>query len=112
MADTYRTPDEKRAWAAHEQRVQAVLDQAVADGVSCLVAIELGESAAVVEQWTNRYWDGLRNQLSDNHPIVNIGGHLVPTEDRLCAINLLLADRIQREADRATTVDGAEGGTR
>lgn len=96
MAETsdYRTPDEEHATAEHDARVQAVLDQAVHDGVSLRMAVILGEPAQVVEQWIDRLWDGLREGLSEEP-----GDH--PTliqEDRLRAIVLLLQDRMEAGA--------------
>ena len=82
----YRTPDEQLVAAAHRARVQLVLDQALTDGTSLMVAIELDEPADVVERWIDRFWDGLRDQLTD--------------EDRLVAIEILLYRRICKERDR------------
>lgn len=106
----YRTPDEEQAQAAHEQRVQAVIEQAVADGVSCSIAITLGEPADVVELWTDRFWDGLRDRLSDDHPVPP-GSNLMADEDRLTAVALLLRERIQAEAAQILRVGGGEGGS-
>lgn len=92
--DDYRTPDEQQATAEHDARVRRVLDQAVSDGVSCRLAILLGEPAEVVEHWTNAIWDGLRDGLSDDpgdHPSLI-------QEDRLCAIVLLLEGRMEEQA--------------
>lgn len=105
----YRTPEEAQAQQAREARVRAVLDQAVADGVSCLVAIALGEPAGVVELWIDRFWDGLRDNLSDQHPDRILGdGSSAPEEDRLTAISLLLADRIHAGAEQLLAPDGGE----
>jgi hypothetical protein len=92
----YRTPEEDQATAAQEVRVRLVLDRAVQDGASCIVAILLGEPADVVERWTNAIWDGLREGLSDANP--HRGTLMI--EDRLAAIVLLLEDRMNREAHK------------
>jgi hypothetical protein len=91
----YRTPEEDQAQAAQKIRVRLVLDQAVQDGVSCKVAMLLGEPADVVEQWTNAIWNTLRDGLSDANP--ERGTLMI--EDRLAAIVLLLEDRMEREAN-------------
>lgn len=91
----YRTPDEDRASAEQDARIQAAFNQAVTDGGSLMAAITLGEPAEVVEMWTNRLWNGLRDNLSDDRPPV---GSLMQ-EDRLAAIVLLLTDRIHAESE-------------
>lgn len=96
MADTgdYRTPEEQQATTEHDARVRQVLDQALADGVSCRMAILLGEPPEVVEHWVNAIWNGLRVGLSDSQP--DRAGLI--QEDRLCAIVLLLEDRMDEHA--------------
>jgi hypothetical protein len=91
----YRTPEEERAQEEHEARIRAVLDRAVIDGGSLLAAMQLGEPAEVVEMWTNRLWNGLRDNLSDDRP----GTETLLQEDRLAAIVLLLTDRIYAESE-------------
>lgn len=92
--DDYRTPDEQQATADHNAHVQKVLDQALSDGVSCRLAILMGAPAEVVEHWTDAIWDGLREGLSDDRP--DRAG--LVQEDRLCAIVLLLEDRMDEQA--------------
>lgn len=82
----YRTPEEDADQAAAANRIAAVLDQARTNATSTMVAIHLGEPADVVEQWIDRTWNGLRDQLDG--------------EDRLQAIMLLLEPESHREADR------------
>lgn len=95
MSD-YRTPEEEQASAAHNARVQAALDQIVKDGISLTVAMQLGEPADVVEEWINRFWNGMRDNLSDDRP--DIAG--MCQEDRLAAIHLLLWPRISAGAEQ------------
>jgi hypothetical protein len=64
----YRTPEEDQAQAAQEVRVRMVLDQVIQNGVSCKVAMLLGEPADVVEQWTNAIWNTLRDGLFRRQP--------------------------------------------
>lgn len=91
----YRTPEETRAAERHNTAVQKVLDQAVHDGASLAVAIRLGEPPDVVEQWVNRLWDGLRDNLAEKPR--HEGGLLI--EDRLTAIVLAIQQRTDAEAD-------------
>jgi len=94
--ENYRTPDEVRAQHKHDTYVRGVLDQAVRDGASLVVAMLLDEPAEVVERWINALWDGLRDGLADERD--RVGHHRLRMEDRLTAIVLLLHDRIQAEA--------------
>jgi hypothetical protein len=96
----YRTPEEERAQDEQAARIRRVLDQATRDGGSLFVAIHLGEPQDVIERWTNRVWDGLRRGLSDNHPQREDCPMLVPDEDRLAAIVLLLEPRAKTVADQ------------
>lgn len=48
----------------------------------------------VVERWTNRLWDGLRDNLLDDRP--DEAG--IRVDDRLAAIVLLLEQRMSDEA--------------
>jgi hypothetical protein len=92
----YRNPEEERATEEHNSYVEKVLDQAVKDGSSLVVAMRLGEPEEVVERWTNALWDGLRDNLRDDRrPIAGI-----LREDRLAAIVVLLTDRMHEEADK------------
>lgn len=93
----YRSPAEWQAQQDHEARVRSVLDQAVADGASCLAAMELDEDTAV-DLWTNRLWDGLRDNLSDLHPDAHPELSIRADEDRLFAIVLLLSDQMHERA--------------
>jgi hypothetical protein len=98
----YRTPEEQWACEERDAHVTAVLEQAVHDGASCVVAIALGEPRDVVERWVDAFWDGLRDGLRDDetdHPSLRMG------EDRLIAISILLADRMQAEADKLLHVE-------
>jgi hypothetical protein len=95
----YRTPAEQAAQAEHEERVRAVLDQAVRDGGSMFAAMALGEPKGVVEMWIDRLWDGLRDNLSDDLPPAHPELTDRPDEDRLYAIVLLLTDRMNAEAE-------------
>lgn len=92
----YRTPDERAETDAHNDRVRAVLNQAVRDGASLRIAIRLREPQEVVDYWIDRLWDGLRDNLSDDHPAA-----MQRMEDRLSAIVLLLTDQIDEVADAA-----------
>jgi hypothetical protein len=98
----YRTPEQRQASAEQDARVRKVLDQAVRDGASCMVAIKLGEPREVVERWLNASWNGLRDGLRDDaitHLSLRLG------EDRLLAIVMLLSDRMQAEADKLLHVE-------
>jgi hypothetical protein len=106
----YRTPEEEQAQQAHEKRVRAVLDRAVTDGISCSVAMTLGEPQQTVEMWTNRLWNGLRDGLCDQHPATHYDGWEVPVEDRLAAIVLLLQDRIDKGATQILAPQHIPGG--
>jgi hypothetical protein len=90
----YRTPDEDRHQAEQVTRIRAVLDQAIHDGAFCKTAMCLDEPQDVVELWTNRIWNRLRNELSD--------------EDRLQAIIVLLDEQITREAKGTLLTVGGE----
>lgn len=90
----YREPEEWQAQDEHEAGVRAVLDKAVHDGASLLVAMELDEPADVVEGWVDALWNGLRDNLSDDGE-ERAGLHM---EDRLTAIAMLLHDRMDDEA--------------
>lgn len=95
----YRTSAEWDAQTKQENRVRAVLDQAVRDGGSMLAAMALGEPQDVVELWVDRLWNGLRDNLSDHRPAPNPELRDRPDEDRLCAIALLLTERMNAESD-------------
>lgn len=94
MSD-YRTPEEWQAAHDDDARIQAVLDQAVADGVSLMLAMHLREPEEVVDLWVDALWDGLRDNLQDDRPDDEYG---LRRDDRLRAIILLLHDRIDRQA--------------
>lgn len=94
-APEYRTPEEARAAERQNTAVRKVLDQAVHDGASLAVAMKLGEPQAVVEQWVDRLWDGLRDNLDDKPR--HEGGLLI--DDRLTAIVISLQQRTDAEAD-------------
>ena len=94
MSD-YRTPEEWQATHDDDTRIQAVLDQAVADGVSLMMAMHLDEPKEVVDHWVDALWDGLRDNLLDDRPEDGSG---LRRDDRLRAIILLLHDRISRDA--------------
>jgi hypothetical protein len=93
----YRTPDEKLLQEMHRARVRTVLDAARADAASIVAAMVLGESTAVVNAWVDRLWNGLRDNLSDNHPADPLSTLRV-TEDRLLAIVMLLEDQARATA--------------
>lgn len=65
----YRTPDEDRTQDATVARIRVVLDQAVLDGASCMVAMALGEPADVAERWIDATWNGLRAGLAGDDPL-------------------------------------------
>lgn len=90
----YREPEEDIAQAAQERRVQAVLDEAVRHGAMLKAAIMLREPTEVVERWIDMFWNGLRENLSDQRP--DFGTKRMRIEDRLTAISLLLTDQIDR----------------
>lgn len=90
----YRTPEEEQASAEHDARIRKVLDRAIGDGVSCRLAMRMGEPPEVVERWVNTLWNGLRESLSDDRP--DVAG--LKQEDRLAAIVMLLRDRMDEEA--------------
>lgn len=94
MSD-YREPEEWQATYTEDARIEAVLDQAVRDGVSLRMAMRLREPAEVVERWVDALWDGLRGNLIDDRPDDGTGMY---RDDRLRAIILLLTDRIDRDA--------------
>lgn len=91
----YRTPDEQQATDEQDARIRAVLDKAVHDGASCVIAMDLGEDPEVVEHWVDAYWNGLRDGLSGDadHPGLR-------SEDALAAIDLLLEAHMRDEADK------------
>jgi hypothetical protein len=98
----YRTPEQRQAGAEQDARVRKVLDQAVRDGASCMVAIRLGEPRKVVERWNDASWNGLRDGLRDDattHLSLRLG------EDRLHAIVMLLGERMRAEADKLLNVE-------
>lgn len=94
----YRTPDEDRAQIENENRINAVLDEAVRNGAMLRAAMLLGEPQPVVEKWVDALWDGLRDGLSDERP--DFGEHRLVIEDRLKAIVMLLTDRIEEAGTR------------
>lgn len=91
----YRSPEEDRLQREVRDRIQTVLDQAVRDGAFLKVAMVLHEESEVVERWVNRLYDGLRDGLSDDHPVSGDG---LTQEDRLAAIVMLLEERMNVEA--------------
>lgn len=95
----YRTPEENVAETLYRARVQVVLDRAVQDGASVIIAQRLGEPADVVERWVNRVWDGLRDNLRDDRPRQVVGDRSRRYEDRLTAIVILLEQRALSKAD-------------
>lgn len=105
----YRTPEEDRAQDELNARIELILDQAVRDGASYMVAAELGEPENVVELWIDRIWNGLRDGLSDRHP-QQAGMRLKPDEDRLAAIVFLLQERMTEESQRILTGLRSSGG--
>lgn len=96
----YRTPEEDVAQEDQRARVRRVVDQAIRDASSLLVAMDLGEPQDVIEMWNNRTWNGLRDGLSDSHPQREDCPDLLPDEDRLAAIVMLLEPRAVRLAER------------
>lgn len=101
----YRRPEEEQIKHEHDAYVQKILDQALRDGTSLMVAMRLGEPAQVVEHWINTLWDGLRDNLTDDRP--DRGG--LKQEDRLKAIVLLLQPQVA-EAAQAILQGMAEAG--
>jgi hypothetical protein len=91
----YRRPEEEQAQDEHGAEVREVLERAVHDGASLIVAMDLDEPSDVVDGWVDALWNGLRDNLSDERP-ARAG---LRTEDRLAAIVMLLQDRMQAEAD-------------
>jgi hypothetical protein len=89
----YRTPEERQACDEQNARIREVLDQAIRDGASCIIAMTLDEPRAVVEHWTDAVWDGLRDGLSGDAEHPRLRG-----EDPLVAVALLLDERMQAEA--------------
>lgn len=89
----HRTPEETDE---RDDRIKAVLDQAVKDGGSLMAAIDLGEPAEVVDLWIDRLYDGLRNNLLDD--IDDETDERLRGDERLRAIVLLLTDRIAVES--------------
>lgn len=90
---TERTPEEIAAEDRANERILAVLRTAAEDVASWHVAEALDEPPWVCEQWVNRMWDGLRDNLAG--------------EDRLRAILLLLLNDARRSAQ--TVLDGLVG---
>lgn len=79
----YRTPDEHAQQDAERYRVRRVVAAARRAATSLFVAMRLDEPEETIALWTDRVWDGLRDNMSD--------------EDRLLAIIML----IEGEADSA-----------
>lgn len=90
----HRTPEETDA---RDDRIKAVLDQAVRDGGSLMAAVDLGEDQGVIDLWIDRLYDGLRNSLVDDVDDEHADGNL-RGDERLRAIVLLLTERIGAEA--------------
>ena len=90
----HRTPDET---TQRDDRIKAVLDQAVRDGGSLMAAVDLGEDQRVINLWIDRLYDGLRNSLIDDVDDDQADGNL-RGDERLRAIVLLLTERIGAEA--------------
>ena len=90
----HRNPEEHATVDEHDARVRAVLDEAVRIGGMLMAAIELKEPQDVVDLWTDRFWNHLRDELSDEDR--EIPG--LRYEDRLVAIVLLLGPRLGAEA--------------
>jgi hypothetical protein len=89
----HRTPEETDA---RDDRIKAVLDQAVKDGGSLMAAIDLNEPADVVELWIDRLYDGLRDNLTDD--VEDEVDQRLRGDERLRAIVLLLTERIAAES--------------
>ena len=90
----HRTPDETTQC---DDRIKAVLDQAVKDGGSLMAAVDLREDQRVIDMWIDRLYDGLRNSLIDDVDDDQADGNL-RGDERLRAIVLLLTDRIYAES--------------
>lgn len=90
----HRTPDET---TQRDDRIKAVLDQAVKDGGSLMAAVDLGESDEVIDMWVNRLYDGLRERLIDDVDDDQAAENNLRGDERLRAIVLLLTDRINAE---------------
>ena len=90
----HRTPDET---TQRDDRIKAVLEQAVKDGGSLMAAVDLGEDQRVIDLWIDRLYDGLRNSLIDDVDDDQADGNL-RGDERLRAIVLLLTERIGAEA--------------
>jgi hypothetical protein len=78
--EDYRTPEELARQCGEDAYVTQVMAEAVDAGAHLLAAMALGEPQDVVELWTDKVWNGLRDNLDG--------------EERLHAIVLLLSDRI------------------
>lgn len=85
-ASDYMSPEQAARDAADRFEVRQILDQAAADGVSLVAAMQFGEPAEVVDMWVDRLWDGLRDNLDE--------------ERRLLALVMLLEPRMVAGACR------------
>jgi len=88
MADLYdyRPADEIAMMQAADARIETVLDETLASITSLQTAMELDEPGDVIELWTDRIWNGLRERLDP--------------EQRLRAIILLLGSDAGSLSDR------------
>lgn len=105
----YRSPEENQLQDEDHERISAVLDQAVTDGASLFAAMKLEESQDVIELWVDRMWNGLRDGLVDGRERWP-EAPLVPREDRLSAIVMLLEDRMWAESRKVLAAGGAPTG--
>jgi hypothetical protein len=95
----YRSPEEDQLQDEDHARINAVLDQAVIDGGSLFAAMKLKEPQDVIELWCDRLWGGLRDGLVDGRKRCP-EAPLLPREDRLSAIVMLLEDRMFAESKK------------
>lgn len=83
---TERTPEEITEGEDAYARVQKVIDQAIEDYASWVEAERLDLDPESCEQWVNRIWNGVRDNLDD--------------EDRVVAIVHLITDAANQRADQ------------
>ena len=102
----YRSPEEIKFSDERDAYVKGVLENAVRNSGFLLAAIEMNEPQEVIDKWTDKLWDELREQLTDHTEWVNItinnGSKVVrvPHEDRLTAIVLLITEQANQQAQR------------
>lgn len=65
----HRDPSDLAAAEIEREAIRYAIDCASEDLASMYTALELDESTEVVESWSDRAWDGLRERLDDEQMI-------------------------------------------